>query len=406
MHPASTAEFQVTGHKSGVGTVSYDLEGVNKYDFTVPDDSFIFIGRNISREKSIYTRLGMLVGNLPIGCQTKEIGHYPACDIKVAFYKNSTKSNSPIESGPVHIITPDNKTIPLSLIGYDFSVPHLSRKEILERLVRLTNITEQRQTSEQNTSANGCTDNQLSAGDLFEFIQEDALPKSFLKYLSDQLPLWLKVRVRDNSDMFHIENTLANLVQTTDTREIHSTCKFPINSQSSIMILYRPVVNFNISVDNEELSLSSKGSCFSIDVCNTGMFLTLSSKGNNKVRTLQFLQDMADGGWKLLVSSFGFTTTRRYFSRIVNHVPDGHFAENFTNFDYNLWLQGSANILLNNSSYFAVNLNITGEAFVFTEDLNAVGVTCFVTHNTCDYDKFYVTFFNSILYFTELLVFL
>ena len=87
------------------------------------------------------------------------------------------------------------------------------------------------------------------------------------------------------------------------------------------------------------------------------------------------MQDMANKGWEFLVTSFGFTTPRRY-NRVVSSVPDGHLAEDFSDFHYNWWWQGSANIHLSDSGY-AVNLKMIGEAFAFAKDVNAVSIIFF-----------------------------
>ena len=57
-----------------------------------------------------------------------------------------------------------------------------------------------------------------------------------------------------------------------------------------------------------------------------------------------------------------------------NMVPDGHLAKNFSNFHYNVWLQGSADISLSNTSNFAVSMKMNGEAFLFVDNLNAVSI--------------------------------
>ena len=364
-HPASKAEFLVTGHKPGFGMMSYDLEGMNRYDFSVPENSFLFIGRNISMQKSVYTRFGLLMGELPIGFQIKEMQNDLACKIRVVFDSNSSISDGfVVEPGPVHIIASDNKTVPLSLVGYNFSLPLPSRSEIVERIVKYA--------SDQKLSAHGCSDMRLSVEDLMEFVQKEALSKSFMSYFSDQLPLWINVKVGENSDLFDIRNTLASLVKAKDAHILHPICKFPIGSNAAV-VLYRPLLNYNIFLENEKLSLSSKGSCFVIDICQTGVFLTLSHKATKKVHTLQLMQDMADGGWEVLVSSFGFTAPRRY-SKNLNDVPNGHLAEDFSDFRYNFWMHGSANIYLSNSSYSAVNIKMTGEAFAFADNLNTVSM--------------------------------
>ena len=117
-HPASKVEFQITGYTSAVGMVTYSLDGVNKYDFTAPRKSVVFIGHNVSSQDSVYTRLGLLAGELPVGCQRMDMKKFLACDVKIAFHTNSNISTPTlIESGPVHIITSDNRTTETETTG-------------------------------------------------------------------------------------------------------------------------------------------------------------------------------------------------------------------------------------------------------------------------------------------------
>ena len=365
-HPSLKGEFQVTGHECGVGELSYDLEGTNKYDFLVPDNSVLFIGQNISSQNSVYTRLGLLVGELPIGCQKKVITNYQACDIRMMFDSNANSSNGiVVETGPVHIITPDNKTVPLSLVGYNFSSYRPSRGEIMERLVRHVG-------GKEELRARVCPNIQLTAADMMEFIQKDALPTSFLRYISDHLPLWLNVEVREDNNLFDLNNAMANIIQAKNAHASNPVCKFPVINQSPV-VLYEPTISYNLLLENEQLSLSSKGSCFVIGVCETWASLALSQKSISKVHRMKLMQDMAHAGWEVVVSSFGFTTPRRY-SKTLNSVPDGHLAENFSDFHYNFWLQGSASIYMSNSNNFAVNMKMNGDFFGFVDNFNAVSI--------------------------------
>lgn len=363
-HPSSIAKFQVTGQMSGVGVISYNLSGKDKDGFSIPESSFVFVGRNVSIRKSVYTRFELLVGELPMGRHMKKLENFQACSIMVTFDGNTAMSRGTvIHTGPVHIISPDNKTIPLSLMGYNFSSPNPSRDEVLERLVRHTRGWETRILYSSS---------QLSAGDVIEFIQKDALPKSIMRHFSDQLPLWLKFKVTGDNQLFDINNTLAYMIQSSDANTYHPLCKFP-NGRQSVVILYRPLVNYNISVEKDQFSLSSKDSCFVTDICNAGVFLTLSKEASDKVRRMMLLRDMASAGWHLSLSSFGFTTPRRY-NRSLSSVPDGHLAKNFSDFHYNIWLQGNVNIYLTTPGNFSLKMNMSGEAFVFTEILDAVSI--------------------------------
>ena len=375
-HPTCKADFQVTGHKPGVGMVSYDLKGVDRPVFASPKNSSIFIGYNTSNQESVYTKLGLLVGELPIGCQKKNLLHYQ-CGITVAFDSTATVSADVcIESGPVHVITADNKTIPLSLDGFDFSSPDQNRQELLKRLIDHAKVREKTQLEDLNPVHQGCSPFKSTGETLMEFIQKDAFPKSFLQYFSRQLPLWLKFTADEDSYVFATENILASLIQTTGPRYVDPSCGVLLTGTNSTAVIYRPKVNYRIAVQNEQLSLSSKECCFAADLCNGGVFLTLSESANREIATMPFVKEMIDGRWKLFLSSLGFIPQRRY-STIVNRLPVGPFAEHFSDFHYNLWLQGNADIFLRNSSDFSVNIKLTGEAFTFVEDLDSVSTFCF-----------------------------
>jgi len=377
-HPTYEADFQVTGNKPGVVMVSYDLTGEDSPVFASPKNSSVFIGRNISNQESVYTKLGLLVGELPIGCQKKKLLNYQ-CGITVAFDSTTTVSaDVRIESGPVHVITPDNKTIPLSLDGYDFSSPDQSHQKLLKRLIEHAKVSEKTQSEDLNPVNQGCSPFQSTGQTLMEFIQKDTFPKSFLQYFSRQVPLWLKLAAGEDSHLFATENMLANLIQTTDPRYVHPSCKFLLAGTISTAVIYRPKVNLSISVQNEQLFVSSKDCCFATDICDGGVFLTLSESVNKEIAAMPFVKEMIEGRWKVLLSSLGFTPRRKY-STIVNRLSEGPLAEYFSDYHYNLWIQGSADIILRNSSDFSVNIKLTGETFVFVEDLNSVSTTCFLS---------------------------
>ena len=377
-YPSDQAEFKVIGHESGVGMVSYDLSGIDKHTFVSPTNSPIFVGHNISNVNSIYTRLGLLNGEVPIGCRTKNLQNFP-CGLKVAYSPSSTLPNDVlVQSGPVHIITSDNKTIPLSLVGYNFSSPYQSgqESELLKTLIA--------QTSSTNTSSAGQTSNEMCSFQptteaLIEFIQEDAFPKSFMRYLTDKLPLWIRLMVKDDNNLFAAENTRADLIQITSTQSDYLNCKFPPLGIPNAMVTYRPKVTFTISAGRKQISLPSKGCCFATDPCGSAVFLTLSEKAGKEISKMPVLKDLTYNGWGVLLSSFGFTAPKKYQS-LTNSLPSDPMAEHFSDFHYNMWWKGTTNISLKNTSDFTINMKMSGQVFSFVEDLNSVSIKpCLVT---------------------------
>ena len=358
--------------------VSYDLSGIDKHTFVSPTDSSIFVGLNMSNANSIYTRMGLLNGEVPIGCQTRSLENFP-CGLKVAYTSSSTLPNDVlVQSGPVHIITPDNKTIPLSLVGYDFASSSQSgqESELLKTLIA--------QTSTINTSSAGQTSNEMcsfqpSADALIELIQEDAFSKSFMRYLTDKLPLWIRLMVEEDNNLFAAENIRADLIQTASTQSDHLNCKFPPLGIATAMVTYRPKVTFTISAGRKQISLPSKGCCFATDPCSSAVFLTLSGKAGEEISKMPVLKDLTDNGWGVLLSSFGFTAPKKYQS-LTNSLPSDPMSEHFLDFHYNMWWEGTTNISLKNTSDFSINMKMSGQVFSFVEDLNSVSIKpCLVT---------------------------
>ena len=377
-YPSDQAEFEVIGQESGVGIVSYDLSGIDKHSFVSPKDSSVFVGLNISNANSIYTKLGLLNGEVPIGCQTKSLENFP-CGLKIAYNSSSTLSNDVlVESGPVHIVTDNNKKIPLSLVGYNFDSSNQSGKksEVLKALITQTSITK--------TSSAGQTSDKMcsfkpTAEALIELIQEDAFPKSFMRYLTNQLPLGIRLMVKDDNTLFATENIRADLIQIAGTQNTYLNCKFPPLNVPTAMVIYRPKVTFTISAGSKQISLPSKGCCFATDPCGRAVLLTLSEKAAKEISKMLVLKGLTDDGWDVVLTSFGFTAPKKYQS-LTNSLPTDPMAEIFSDFHYNMLWKGITKISLKNTSDFTINMKMTGQVFSFVEDLNSVSrKSCLVT---------------------------
>ena len=213
--------------------------------------------------------------------------------------------------------------------------------------------------------------------------------------------MWLRLGVREEqNNLFDIGNIQSNLFLTTDTHLSYPICKFPAHIQSTL-VLYRPTLNYNISVENDHLLLSSKGSCFAADIYEPGVYLSFSQRAKKKFATMQFMQDLTLGGWKLLVSSFGFTTPREN-NTFATSIPNGHLVGNFSDFYYNWWWQGSANVDLSNEDQ-AVSMKTSGDAFAFTEDLDAVSTlfSLAVSFQQKITPTFSLIFFNKLQHFPQ-----
>ncbi|PFX34264.1 Sushi, von Willebrand factor type A, EGF and pentraxin domain-containing protein 1 [Stylophora pistillata] len=246
---------------------------------------------------------------------------------------------------------------------------------------------------------------------LIELIQEDAFPKSFMRYLTNQLPLGIRLMVKDDNTLFATENIRADLIQIAGTQNTYLNCKFPPLNVPTAMVIYRPKVTFTISPGGKQISLPSKGCCFATDTCGKAVFLTLSEKAAKEISKMLVLKGLTDYGWDVVLTSFGFTAPKKYQS-LTNSLPTDPMAELFSDFHYNMLWKGITKITLKNTSDFTINMKMTGQVFSFVEDLNSLLTRYFsqpiksIFHGSVEFtfhlqalgEKFYLTFHaNSVV---------
>ena len=295
-HSSRTIEqFTVVAEKPGIRAITYGLEGESKNDFEIPEPSVFFTAPETLTNNSLRRQLFLPKGELPIGCE--DFNTKLSCEVRLSSTARWTKISSSTD-GIVHINSPKNQEIPLSLIGWNLG-DRFSRDKMIETGVAGTSSFKKYTLL---LARNGtCQARLTDTNSLLELIQNDAFVSSFMEALSSVAPEWLSFSVAENNNIFDIQNIAANLAS-----DLEHCTGFPFN-QASSLVYYRPTVNYKMRVAQEDVALLADGSiCFAINVCEPSLFVNFpKGQADLIMSSLNFFRDMQNSGLSLQVDSIG-----------------------------------------------------------------------------------------------------
>ena len=362
-------EFAVKAvNKKGVEIVSYKLAGASQNDYSLPEPSIVFIGDDVSLENSIYNRLNLSLGDLPVGCHRVNVSFDDySCPVTLSStspWKN-TNSMNPSTSGVLHASTRSQNPIPISLFGFDLNYEDETKKQqtlqkLFSKQLAKKDVLEQRGT---------CFSLKLKPATISEFIQWDAFPTSFLRAAYTRLPEWLSFELAENNDVFHINNVAAS--SNKYWRGSYACAHLPIPSRH-FALYYSPLINYTSTIDSETLLVEmSRDVCFAIDLCASAVYWNTGEAGTRMIKRSKISKNMKEAGWETEITSVGFVRSRTLSaSKLSGVVHLEHGYENLKEFLYNMWIRGKLKFTL--QSVVKISVEMEGEAFVRVGDLNNV----------------------------------
>ena len=128
-------DFYFEVDKAGIHRISYTLGGRNEHDFQIPEQSVVFVELTVLFNEIIYSKLSIPKGELPVGCNEYR-QKVVSCELHFLTTDKWT-STSLSTKGILHIKTPSNHSIPLSMIGFSLDERDVSRKSMIEKAVAL-----------------------------------------------------------------------------------------------------------------------------------------------------------------------------------------------------------------------------------------------------------------------------
>lgn len=353
--------FFVEVEKAGIHPISYTLEGPNKHDFQIPEQRVVLVESRVSK-------LSVLKRELPVGCNEYR---YKNISCELRFLSTDKWTSTPLSTkGIVHVQTPSNQDIPLSMIGFSLDKPHVSKKTLVEKAVALTSSNKDYEVYYNNSGT--CVQKESSSNNLLELMSDDALVTSFLQTFSKIAPYWLAVFPSEQNDLFDIQNIVVGLAQTPPYGS--GPCSgFPL-SPSSTIAYFLPVVKYKIRVGQDEASLVDEGNtCFAADVCKQSIFIGFSKESAKRIKGgLTVIRNMKNAGCDVNVDSVGLLKSAETFTKANILFWNGTHNEQAKPFNYNMWLKGDVTWNMNIPAKLNVTLHIKGESFMHSDRMDDV----------------------------------
>ena len=363
--PRKKEAFTVEGAKPGIQAITYILDGENRRDFENPERSVLFIAPEISNQN---TKLSLMNGELPIGCEKHETKENFSCDLRListAPWTGTPRSTS----GVVHFLTVDNQTTPLSLIGLNLKKFNVSREEMIETGIAVTSNFKK---SPLQYQINGkCYSEVAHLNNLLELIDSDAFISSFMHAFSAMAPEWLTVTVSENNQDFDIQNIAVTLAS-----DLKHCSGFPINAAHSLAY-YLPTVNYKMRVEQTEIPLSADGrTCFAINICKPGLFINFPKDQSRLLKSnLNVFRDMKDCcGLDLSVDSIGFLNNKETFNFVKGMIWNGMNLQKLSPLSYNAWLKGELDWRIEIPKLLFVTLKMSGETIIRSRNIDTVSI--------------------------------
>lgn len=173
--PETKQKLFVDADKAGIYTISYGLGGPSGVDFEVPEESFFLVEPRVLINDSVYSKLFLPKGELPVGCN-QHISKSLSCELRF-LSTNGWTGGSPSTDGIVHIRTSYNHYIPISVVGLSLDEPEISKKLLIQAAAVRTSS--RAVVSDFNVSNAMCIQKEMSSDNLLELMNDDALITSF-----------------------------------------------------------------------------------------------------------------------------------------------------------------------------------------------------------------------------------
>ncbi|XP_031549075.1 uncharacterized protein LOC116286652 [Actinia tenebrosa] len=336
------AAFTLTPKKPGLHIIAYTIDGQDAKFFKAPEENTIFVGPDSVSKDNVYNRLQISEGNLPEGCHELPKSLFQCNARLTSTFPWGTPSATSTE-GIVHLRT-KSLNIPISLFGASLNELSFTREQLLSKI---------EETSLQNVPAGSdlsfvrdgkCHSTPMKKNYLFEFIQNDALPKNIFKSLSSVLPQWIELQLDQSNDVFDVTNLMVSVGK--PMSDGSGMCEqLPISPSS---IFFEPSIAFTTKIGDDTKAFKSKERvCLALDVCQSKTFVGLSSKARKKFHQIEIFRDMDKSGWNFSISSLGIQDPSA-------KAKDSHF---------DVWMKSKTQVRISGPQV-KVAFNISGNIFM------------------------------------------
>lgn len=376
--PETKQKLFVEADKAGIYTISYGLGGPSGVDFEVPEESFFLVEPRVLINDSVYSKLFLPKGELPVGCN-QHISKSLSCELRF-LSTNGWTGGSPSTDGIVHIRTSYNHYVPISVVGLSLDELEISKKLLIQAAAVRTSS--RGAVSDFNVSNAMCIQKEMSSDNLLELMNDDALVTSFLRSFSKMTPKWLHLTTSGENRAFDIQNIRINLAMKTSLKEKHCSV-FPLNPLSS-MVYTQPTAKYELRVSDDIVHLFAEGdTCFAADICKQSVFIHFPKRSANELLRLASFQEMKDKGVEIRVDSFGVLESSNIYDVDKSEIWNGTDFNRASPFSYNMWLRGEVTWKMQIPAKVDLMLHIAGESYIHYDKIDDVSQFYFQVMVVC-----------------------
>ena len=375
-NPASSAMFSIEAQGSGVAglySISYRLSGVNADDYVIPSDSIVFV-RPMPAMMNYFEARGLPNGELmAAGCfMASRSLQCQNGDQQINIYSTSQWSNNNNvirTNGVVHLVNADSSLL-LAIAGANITVEQ--NRLTVERLHINSSVASE--------STDDCTSFVPNITDLDDFLRYKALATTFLSSTLRLLPTWIQFMVTSN-EQIDGSGDIAYLAYVVTREELNNiaVCRNIITNENTVHFVVRHDSNLTINISDSQVThipTDNNVVCLSVELCSQTMSLFHIGLPSDidVLNQLQFMNDLANAGWRMDVDAVTFATAG-------NLVPVNMMETYWTGSSYQSVLFSGAHIGLGgsftrefNDTATTVTVHLLGDVYWRVENLNQVSI--------------------------------
>ena len=356
-YPLTSSQFRLIPKDSGFVEISYVLSGPDKYFFTEPENSMLYITdpkteRNLSFIPSISFMNGHCYENVVGSCHS---GNKITVASSCPWTSNATKGYQSVMGGKLHL--------PFSVSGLNLTKNTNFQRTGVVTAYRET-ISMLKHGMKACNDGKSCVPNTPMRYEKLEhkyLIELNLFIRNYLRMVSHAAPWWFHMELPFRYDGFHIDNIQSLLIKGEFANKM-SLCPKLKTRLESIYSVLTPRTAFQVHLLGKTVSVSNKHStCVAADVCNNDVFVSF---GDSNVINLETdLKSIGIQYTKVSVRALGMAplngTPRLHYSKVHN-VSDGFDVPN--SIVWSIWANVDARLKWKDGDMF-----FNGEIFTDTK---------------------------------------
>jgi len=170
-------------------------------------------------------------------------------------------------------------------------------------------------------SRQSCQAERISINDIQKFLRHESLAHTYLSQSMSLVPKWFRLKAVPSNRSYDAHSYMVNLVHPSELLQFQECNELAtLNNDLHSLMVYAGSIEAKLNGEKIQLKSNDYSSmCFAVDLCK-GIFsplhLTIPSTAHSMIETFDFMQDLKDKGWDIIISYLIISN-----SSILDNVP-------------------------------------------------------------------------------------